>query len=281
MWGALRPIWIPYCLPQPCIKLGTNSAPCQKLRETPVNNSWVPLPAAAVPLPAAARFVLTLSSNVCIMAGWVRGAIACRCVGARKCSTRLGRDCTPPTTAVAPLGTVIFKDDPQGSCLYSSLWPSVLWLMQPAALLQQCNLVISDKGSSHLTPLVTPIWSSVKACSPDLHLPTHLIAAPSAVCLRTHGNYVWVLVTPDYHFWTPQGASGEGGSVTLPYCNWSLLDHIHLWSFRSRWLQNILFNDEGLPTLNQPCPIPHSLPILSHMLWQMSSLFFAHSHMDF
>ncbi len=122
--GALRPIWIPYCLPQPCIKLGTNSAPparnSEKLLSITPECPCLPLPAPA------ARFVLTLSSNVCIMAGWVRGAIACRCVGVRKCSTRLGRDCTPPTTAVAPLGTVIFKDDPQGSCLYSSLWPSVL-----------------------------------------------------------------------------------------------------------------------------------------------------------
>ena len=120
-----------------------------------------------MPLPAAARFVLTLFWDKSIMAGWVRGALVCRCVGARQCSTRLGRDCTPPTTAVAPLGTVIFKDDPQGSCLYSSPWPSVL-------LCCICGNLFPASSSSVQSVCTRIEMCRVKACSPDLHLPTHL-----------------------------------------------------------------------------------------------------------
>ena len=112
-------------------------------------------------------------------------------------STRLGRDCTPPTTAVAPLGTVS-KMIRRLYCFNPSLRPSVrcMWAVAPASLAiaaghsdsrphhthtydnTKFTRVQVHRGSS-LASLpcglnCSSLVYNVKACSPDLHLPTHL-----------------------------------------------------------------------------------------------------------
>ena len=54
---------------------------------------------------------------------------------------------------------------------------------------------------------------------PDLHLPTHFIAVTTSRTVSELARLTHTLSQCEPNIGTPQVTSGEGGSVTLPYCH--------------------------------------------------------------
>ena len=65
----------------------------------------------------------------------------------------------------------------------------------------------------------TSHWAVVSGLFPDLHLPTHFIAVTTSRTVSELARLTHTLSQCEPNIGTPQVTSGEGGSVTLPYCH--------------------------------------------------------------